>query len=119
MDVRNRCTQQNAAVFLFHKVGKHQSLPVPVQLILTAVGITNKSASRLSRLQKQMHLCIMTQRLIMPDSFYRLCILCHRFLIKNPSLPESDGNVIPFLHDPFENFNLYRSHHMRRQFFRM
>ena len=119
MDIRNRCSKQNATVFPFHEMGEHQPLPVPVQLILTAVGITDKSASGLSRLQKKMYLCIMTQRLLMSDSLYRLCVQCNGFFIKNSSLAKGDVDVISFLHDPFKNFNLYRSHHMRRQLLRM
>ena len=66
----------------FLQMGQHQPLPVPLQFILAAGGSHRQPAARLSRLQQQMHLRIVSQRLKMPHTLH--CIR-NRFLVYNIS----------------------------------
>ena len=83
--IRDCRSRQHAGMFPFLQMGQHQPLPVPVQHILTAGGSHRQPASRLSRLQQQMHLRIVPQRLKMPHSLYRIS---NRFFVNNISCSE-------------------------------
>ena len=57
-------------MLFFLQMCQDQPLPVPIQLIFICRSKKLQSASSLSRFQKKMHLCIMTQRLKMPYALY-------------------------------------------------
>ena len=63
-------SRQHSSVFLFFQMGEDQSLPVPVQHILTAGGKKLHSASLLPWFQKKVNFRIMAQRLEMADTLH-------------------------------------------------
>ena len=82
LQIRDGRSRQHAGMLPFLQMGQHQPLPVPVQFILAAGGSHRQPAARLSRLQQQMHLRIMPQRLKMPHTLHRIR---NRFLVYNIS----------------------------------
>ena len=83
LDICDRRTGQHTDMLFFLQMRKDQPLPVPVQQIFAAIRIKLNAASTLQRLQKQMHLRIVTQRLKMSDAFHRSC---NRLFIDNAAL---------------------------------
>ena len=71
--IREFGTGQHTHMTFFLQMRQDQSLPVTVQHILTACSNILQTASRFSGVQKQVYFCIMTQRLKMTYTFYRLC----------------------------------------------
>ena len=78
LHIRQRCADEDAEVLLFFQMGQHEALPVFVQLFLPAVGGKLHPAASGQRLELQMHLGIVAQRLIMAHT---LDGLGDRFLI--------------------------------------
>ena len=66
--IGDRGAGQNTAMDFFHQMGQDQALPVPVQHIRRAGGIKAQAGAAFAGLQKQMHLRVMPERLIMPDT---------------------------------------------------
>ena len=73
LHICNWRTGQYSRVLPFFQMSQDQTLPVTVQHVLTACSKKLQTAPRLSRFQKQMYFCIMTQRFKMAYTFYRLC----------------------------------------------
>ena len=71
LHIGDRRTDQDAFMLPLFQMRQNQPLPVAVQHILTAIRSKNKTASCLSRLQKEMDFRIMTQRFKMSYPFYR------------------------------------------------
>ena len=78
-------TGQNTLVLLFKDVCADKVLPVFAQQIGRAVAGKGDAAAPLSRLQAQMHLGIMAQRLIMTITHHRLG---DGFPIQDAAVPE-------------------------------
>ena len=68
--IRNRRADQYAAMLLFLQMRQNQPLPVPIQLIFTAVRSDGQPAPGFSRLHQQMYLRIMTKGLKMSHPFH-------------------------------------------------
>ena len=69
LHIRNGCADQNTLVGLFFQMGQDQSLPVQIQVIGATSGVKDQSAAPFARLQQQVHLGIMAQRLKMAYTF--------------------------------------------------
>ena len=95
------------------KMCEDQPLPVQIQIIRTAVGRELKSAARKSRLQNQMHLRIMAERLIMPYTFYDI-FYC--FLIYNISSAKCHIYSESFAYQTFQNLCLHLAHKLNMDF---
>ena len=109
LDICDRRTGQHTDMLFFFQMRKDQPLPVPIQKILTAVGIKLNTASPLQRLQKQMHLRIVTQRFKMSDAFHRTC---DRLFIDNAALTKRNVLLKPLFDQTLQNLNLHISHQL-------
>ena len=78
LHIRQRRADEDAEMLLFFQMGQHEALPVFVQLFLPAVDGKLHPAAPGQRLELQMHLGIVAQRLIMAHA---LDGLGDRFLI--------------------------------------
>ena len=78
LHVRQRCAHEDANVLLFFQMRQHEALPVLVQLLFPAVGGELHPAAPGQRLQLQVDLGVVAQRLIMAHA---LDGLRYRFLI--------------------------------------
>ena len=83
--VRQRCARQHTPVLLFRQMGQHKLLPTFIQHSVGAVCREPQPASRLARLQQQVHLGVVAQRLEMSHA---LNGRGDRFLINNASRAE-------------------------------
>ena len=97
----------------FFQMRKNQPLSVSVQYILTAAGSKLQTASRLSRLQEKMYLCIMAQRLKMSNSFHRTC---NGFLVYNISCIKRNIYTKSFFRQTFQYLHLHLSHNLHMDF---
>ena len=111
--IRNLAAGQNAEMRFFLKMGHYETLPVSVQTVLTAKAVKYQSASLRQRLHEKLNLRIVTQRLIMSDSYYRSC---NRFFIYYAALPELNFFVKSFLNTRLENFLFKLSHYLDMNF---
>ena len=85
--IGDRRTGQHPGMHLFLQVGHDQPLPVQRQLIDRDGGGELQAASRRQRLQQQMNLGVVAERLIMPDALHGLQ---NRFPIQDAALGEGD-----------------------------
>ena len=78
LHVRQRCAHEDADVLLFFQMRQHEALPVLVQLLFPAVGGKLHPAAPGQRLQLQVDLGVVAQRLVMAHALdglrYRLLI---------------------------------------------
>ena len=86
---------QNADMLRFLQMAQNKTLPVTVQHLILTVTFKEQTASSRQGLQKKMHLCIMTQRLIMANP---LNCVQYRFLIYNTALIKVHGGMITLLY---------------------
>ena len=103
-------------MLLLLNVCGYEALPVFVEHILTAGRCNCDSAATLRRRQKQMHLCIVAQRLEMS---YSLDSPCYRFLIHNASRIEFHFQTEALPQDIFEDFHLHLSHELHMDFLKL
>ena len=92
LQIRDLRAGEHSAVLLFSKVGQNQPLPIPVQQVLAAIRIELQPASCFPRLQQQMYLRIVAQRLKMPHALHRLQ---QRLLVYNASGAKGDRHLEP------------------------
>ena len=105
--IRNGGTGENAQVGLFRQVGQNEPLPVAVQLVLAAGRGEAESAAPGQRLQQQMDLRVVPQRLVVADS--------HSgggdsFLVKDAPRAEVHLHSEPSGDEPAQNLQLDLSH---------
>ena len=108
--IGDRRTGQHAPVNFFLQMGKDQPLPVQIKRVGGAVGIKYKAAAPLTRLQDQMHFCIMPQRFIMADALHGVG---DRFPVEDTSRPKGDIQIEALFQKTFQYFCLYSSHQLK------
>ena len=116
LHIGKRRACEHPPVLLFLNVCGYEALPVFVEHILTAGGCNRDSAATLRRRQKQMHLCIVAQRLKVS---YSLDSPCYRFLIYNAARSESDNNTKPVLYETHKHLHLHLSHELHIDFLKV
>ena len=111
--IRNLRPGHHSPVAFFLQMGKNQTLPVPIQHILTAGRMKLQAAAWLTRLQKKMHLRIMAQRLKMSHSLHRLQ---NRLLIHNVPCAKFHRKAISLPDQCLQNINLHVAHDLGLDF---
>ena len=94
----------------------NQFLPIFIQFIFIALIIILYSAAPLSRLKKQMHLCIMSERFIMTNAFslFRNCFtICYISSYKVNFHSKSVKNYL------LQNLKLYLAHKLYVYFLKL
>ena len=94
-------------MFLFLQMGQDQSLPVSLQHIFTAGRGELQTTPWLSRLQQQMHLRVMAQRLIMP---YALHSVGNGLPVYDAARTKLHPQAEAFLDQTGQYLQLYLSH---------
>ena len=98
LHIRNLRAGENAAVALLLQMGQNQSLPVPIQHVLTAVRFQHQPAASLQRLHQKMDLRIMAKRFKMSHALHSLL---DRFFINNFARSKTDFYAKPVQHLAF------------------
>ena len=93
----------------FFQMGQDEPLIIDIQHIRGADGAEYQTAAGGQRLQQQMHLGIVAQRLKMPDALHRVF---NGFLVENPLIAESHVQSEALLHQTAENLLLHPPHHL-------
>ena len=112
-DIGQRCADQHARVGALGQMGQNQPLPVFGQRVGRAVCRQLDAAAPGRRLQQQMHLGIVAQRLIVADA---LDSRRQRLLIQNAALAECYIQPEPLLQDILQNFQLHLAHQLDMHF---
>ncbi len=107
--VRDRRTRQYPRMLSFLQMGQHKPLPVPVQIVLADGRSKLQPAARLSRLQDQMHLRIMPERLEVSHTFHPVE---DGFLIDDTSLFKGGFHAEPFPDQITQHLDLYLTHQL-------
>ena len=94
-------------MLLFLQVGKYQALPVSVQYIFAAGGIKHQPAARGKRLQQQLNVSKVLQRLVMADTLYRGR---DSLFVQYGSGAKAYIQSKPFFYYGLQHFPLYLTH---------
>ena len=110
LHIRDRRAGQHTDMRLLSQMGQDEPLPVQVQHIGRAGGSKHKAAAPLARLEQQMHLRIVAQRLKMTDTNSRRS---DRLFINNPARVKLHGRPKAFLNQPCQYFQLNLAHKLQ------
>ena len=105
--IRDRRAGQHAPVLLFRHVGQNQALIGAIQHIRGADRVEHQSRARLPRLQQQMHLRIVAQRLKMPHTLHGVP---DGFLVEDPPGTQLNIQRKPLRHQLPEDLQLHLTH---------
>ena len=111
--IGQRCAGQHAKVLLFFQMGQHQTLPVFIQHLFPAVGGKLHPAAPGQRLQQQMHLGIVAQRLVVAYAFHGLG---DGLLIQNAARTKGYFQPEPLRQQAAQHFQLYLAHQLHMNF---
>ena len=98
LHIRQRCAGEHAAVALLGQMREDQALPVPVEHVLAAGGVKRQARAALGRLEQQVHLGIVAQRLKMAHALDRRR---DRLLIEDAAGIDLHVHVEPFADEAF------------------
>ena len=107
LHIGDRGAGQYSLVGLFGQMGQDQPLPVQVQLIGGAVAFKSQPAAAGQRFHQQMHLGVVTQRLIVANALHRGG---DGLLIKDAPRLKADGQPEAFHGHALQNLPLDLSH---------
>ena len=107
LHIGDRGAGQYSLVGLFGQMGQDQPLPVQVQLIGGAVAFKSQPAAAGQRLHQQVHLGVVTQRLIVTDALNRGG---NGLLVKNAPLLKADSQSKALHGHALQNLPLDLSH---------
>ena len=93
----------------FFQMGQDEPLIIDIQHVRGTYGVEYQTAAGGQRLQQQMHLGIVAQRLKMPDALHRVF---NGFLVENPLIAESHVQSEALLHQTAEDLLLHPPHHL-------
>ena len=96
-------------MFALCQMRQNQTLPIAIQLVLTANRIKFQACAALQRFQQQMHLCIMAQRFKMSHTLDRCR---NRLFVYNMTFSKRDIKSKAFRYHALENFQLNFTHEL-------
>ena len=108
LHIRKRRAGQNAEMRFFRKVCHYKALPIAVKLVQGTAAFKAQPRAALGRLDEQVHLGVMAQRLEMPDSVHRLR---YGLLICNAARCYAHVKVKPLADKLGEHLGLHLAHY--------
>ena len=108
LHIRKRRACQNAEMRFFRKVCHYKALPIAVKLVQGTAAFKAQPRAALGRLDEQVHLGIVSQRLEMPDAVHRLC---YGLLIGNAARCYAHVKIKPLADKLGEHLSLHLAHY--------
>ena len=114
--IRDRCPRQHPRVLPFLQMGQHEPLPVPVQIVFADSRGKLQPAARITRLQDQVHLRVMPERLEMTYAFHPVD---DRLLVDDTALLKSNLHAKPLPDQITQHLDLHLTHQLCMNFIQL